>query len=236
MCESYGGTGMSKILIVEDDVAINGLLAEILHKENYETVQAYSGTEARLLIDGGSGSTLSLIIMDLMLPGMMGEELLPLIKQQVDIPVLVLSAKDTTQDKTGLLRAGADDYMTKPFAEEELLARIEVLLRRGGTVVKDNDLEYQDITLELEGRKVTKAGKTLSLTAREFDILALLLQNPQKVFTKSNLYQSVWRDEFFGDDNTVNVHISNLRNKLGKGEYIQTVWGIGFKLYDLSKS
>jgi len=227
---------MTKILIVEDDAAINELLKEILHKEGYETAQAYSGTEAKLFMDSSESKRLSLIIMDLMLPGLTGEELLPLMKMKLDIPVLVLSAKDSVQDKTTLLRAGADDYMTKPFAGEELLARVEVLLRRGTENVSSQKLTYKDIQLDKNARVVTKEGVSLNLTAREFDILELLLQNPQKVFTKSNLYQSVWNDEFFGDENTINVHISNLRNKLGIGDYIQTVWGIGFKLCELSKS
>jgi len=227
---------MAKILIIEDDAAINKLLKEILHKESYETVQAYSGTEAKLFMESSESKMLSLVIMDLMLPGMAGEELLPLMKQRIDIPILVLSAKDSVQDKSNLLRAGADDYMTKPFASEELLARVEVLLRRNRESTTLQILTYKDIQLDKNARMVTKSGIALNLTAREFDILELLMQNPQKVFTKSNLYQSVWNDEFFGDDNTINVHVSNLRNKLGVGDYIQTVWGIGFKLYELSKS
>ena len=227
---------MAKILIIEDDAAINELLKEVLYKAGYETVQAYSGTEAKLFMESSESKILSLIIMDLMLPGMAGEELLPLMKQRIDIPVLVLSAKDSVQDKTNLLRAGADDYMTKPFAKEELLARVEVLLRRNVESTTSQTIIYKDIQLDKNARVVTKAGTALNLTAREFDILELLMQNPQKVFTKSNLYQSVWNNEFFGDDNTINVHVSNLRNKLGVGDYIQTVWGIGFKLYELSKS
>jgi len=221
---------MTKILIIEDDVAINSLLKEILHKEGYQTAQAYSGTEAKLLIDSSESKSLSFIIMDLMLPGLMGEELLPLLKAKVDVPILVLSAKDSIHDKSSLLRAGADDYMTKPFAKEELLARIEALLRRSSHNSSSPTLTYKDIQLNKETREVTKSSVLLSLTAREFDILELLLQNPQKVFTKSNLFQSIWNDEFLGDDNTINVHISNLRNKLGADDYIQTVWGIGYKL------
>lgn len=222
-----------KILIAEDDAAINQLLAEILNKEGYETLQTYSGTEAKLVLDM---QEISFVLLDLMLPGFTGEELLPFIKAKGNIPVLVLSARDNPKDKVGLLRAGADDYMTKPFDDEELLARIEVLLRRGGYKADAAVLTYKDIKLDSESRTVTKADNMIMLTAREFDILELLMTSPQKVFTKGNLYQSVWNDEFLGDDNTVNVHISNLRTKLGKGDYIQTVWGIGFKLYDLSKS
>ena len=218
-----------KILIAEDDTAINKLLGEILSGAGYEPVQAYSGTEAKMILEL---QRVSFVILDLMLPGLTGEELLPSIKAKGDIPVLVLSARDTPQDKTTLLRAGADDYMTKPFDDEELLARIEVLLRRHGyAAAAAVTLTFKDVELDRDGRAVMKNGQSISLTAREFDILELLMTNPQKVFTKSNLYQSVWNDEFIGDDNTVNVHISNLRTKLGEGDYIQTVWGIGFKLH-----
>lgn len=216
-----------KILVAEDDAAINKLLGEILSGAGYEPVQAYSGTEAKMILDL---QRLSLVILDLMLPGLTGAELLPYIKAKADIPVLILSARDTPQDKTAFLRAGADDYMTKPFDDEELLARIEVLLRRHGHPAASVPLQFRDIELDPDGRTVKKSGRPINLTAREFDILELLMTNPQKVFTKSNLYQSIWNDEFIGDDNTVNVHISNLRTKLGAGEYIQTVWGIGFKL------
>lgn len=216
-----------KILIAEDDAAINNLLGEILSDAGYEPVQAYSGTEARLILDM---QPVSLVVLDLMLPGMTGEELLPYIKNKSDTPVLILSARVTPQDKTALLRAGADDYMTKPFDDDELLARIEVLLRRHGHSTDAVVLQFKDLELDRTGRTVVKNKQTINLTAREFDILELLMSNPQKVFTKSNLYQSVWKDEFWGDDNTVNVHISNLRTKLGAGDYVQTVWGIGFKL------
>jgi len=227
------------ILIVEDDAAINNLLAEILRRAGYRPMQAYSGTEAGMVMEmhGGSKSERpGLVIMDLMLPGMTGEELLPVIRKKGAVPVLVLSARDTPGDKTSLLRAGADDYMTKPFDDEELLARIEALLRRAGQGPKMQAAAYKDIELDQEARIVTKNQQEISLTAREFAILELLMSNPHKVFTKANIYESVWNDEFYGDDNTVNVHVSNLRSKLGEGDYIQTVWGIGFKLFDLSKS
>lgn len=221
------------ILIAEDDAAINNLLAEILRRAGYVPVQAFSGTEASMILDMRQ---ISLVLLDLMLPGLSGEELVPLIRAKGNIPILILSARDSAQDKAALLRAGADDYITKPFDEEELLARIEALLRRIQRIPQTAILAFKDIELDRDARIVTKSESQITLTAREFDILELLMTNPHKVFTKSNIYQSVWNDEFIGDDNTVNVHISNLRSKLGEGEYIQTVWGIGFKLFDLSKS
>jgi len=219
-----------KVLIVEDDATINNLLKDILLSTEFTPVQAFSGTEAGMVLEM---QQISLVILDLMLPGLTGEELLPLIKSKGNIPVLILSAQNSPHKKAALLRSGADDYLEKPFDDEELLARIEVLLRRMRSIPVEKFLRYKDIVLDQEARTVRKAESWLVLTAREFDILELLMSNPRKVFTKSNLYHSIWKDEFLGDDNTVNVHISNLRSKLGEGDYIQTVWGIGFKLNDV---
>lgn len=216
------------ILIVEDDNDINNLLAEVLGRAGYVVQQAFSGTEGRLLL---AGEAFSLVLLDLMLPGMTGEELIAHIRKDSAVPVIVLSAKETGQDKVNALRLGADDYVTKPFDEEELLARIEANLRRGAGAAQTSLLAHKSLALDKDTRQVTVEDEPVTLTAREFAILELLLASPKKVFTKANIYQSVWNDEFFGDDNTVNVHISNLRSKLGGG-YIQTVWGIGFKLED----
>lgn len=217
------------ILIVEDDNDINHLLAEILTRAGYLVQQAFSGTEGRLLFAQQSPS---MLLLDLMLPGMTGEELIAHIRQSSEVPIIVLSAKETGPDKVQALRLGADDYVTKPFDEEELLARIEANLRRSGAAPQAGRiLRFRDITLDEETRQVQVAGQDVSLTAREFDILRLLMSAPQRVFTKANLYTQIWHDAFLGDDNTVNVHISNLRAKL-KGDYIQTVWGIGFRLQE----
>lgn len=217
------------ILIVEDDNDINHLLAEILTRAGYLVQQAFSGTEGRLLFAQQSPS---LLLLDLMLPGMTGEELIAHIRQSSEVPIIVLSAKETGPDKVQALRLGADDYVTKPFDEEELLARIQANLRRSGAATRAGRvLQFRDITLDEETRQVQVAGRDVSLTAREFDILQLLMSAPKRVFTKANLYTRIWNDAFLGDDNTVNVHISNLRAKL-KGDYIQTVWGIGFRLQE----
>lgn len=165
-----------------------------------------------------------------MLPGITGEALIAHIRQSSGVPIIVLSAKETGQDKVGALRLGADDYVVKPFDAKELLARIEANLRRMQSAPeKTATLTHRDLTLDRDTRQVTAQGRALSLTAREFAILELLMANPTKVFSKANIYTSVWNDEFYGDDNTVNVHVSNLRSKL-QGDYIQTVWGIGFKM------
>lgn len=218
------------ILVVEDDDDINHLLAEILRRSRYDVSQAYSGTEAKLLLEH---NRFDLVLLDLMLPGMTGEELVPLIRKTSPVPIIILSAKESAEVKIDVLRAGADDYVTKPFNEGELLARVEAALRRAGAQGQNSGgaLVYKDIRMDREARSVMVGDRSVSLTGREFDILELLMGNPKKVFTKANLFQSIWNDEFLGDDNTVNVHISKLRSKLGD-KYIQTVWGIGFKMQE----
>lgn len=223
------------ILIVEDDDSVNNLIAKLMKKSGYNVVQAYSGTEAMLYI---KSYHFSLVLLDLMIPGMSGEELLKNIRKTKIMPVIVISAKIHKQDKIELLKLGADDYITKPFDIEELSARIDANIRRYIQFNNGDDSEqkltYKDIILNKETKEVFVNGVDLVLTAREFNILELLLTYPKKVFSKSNLFESVWKEEYFGDDNTVNVHMSNLRNKLQRAnpeeEYIETIWGMGYKL------
>lgn len=223
------------ILIVEDDNDINHMLCELLSNQGYETSSAFSGTEALLYIER---ETPAAVILDLMLPGMTGEELLARIKEiDEGISVIISSAKDDVHTRVELLRAGADDYVVKPFDTEELLARLEAVLRRNGRRSSGENAEsltYKDIVMEPEDFRITVSGEEITLTRREYLILELLIRNPGKVFTKNNIYESVWNEEYLGEDNAVNVHISNIRQKLAKvnsGEtYIQTVWGIGFKM------
>jgi DNA-binding response OmpR family regulator len=224
-----------KILVVEDDSTINNMLSSLMKKDGYNVVQAYSGTEALLHTQN---SDFDLVLLDLMLPGMNGEELLQNIRETKEMPVIVISAKINKDDKVNLLNLGADDYITKPFNIEELSARINSNLRRyikfNNHNGKQDKLTFKDITLNKETKEVLVNNKEMSLTAREFKILELLLSNPKKIFSKANLFESVWGDEYLSDDNTVNVHISNLRNKLehanSKEEYIETIWGMGYRL------
>ncbi|WP_373687760.1 response regulator transcription factor [Clostridium tagluense] len=223
-----------KILIVEDESDINGLLAKILEKAEYQTVQAFSGTEAKLLLEK---EIPDLILLDLMLPGISGEELLHDIRENkhYNVPVLVLSAKNSLGDKVSLLKDGADDYITKPFEPEEVIARIQSALRRAGKeFCSKKILTYKTLQLNPQSRKVTIGGTEIVLTAHEYEILYLFMQNPEKVYSRESLYESVWQGGYYGENNTVNVHVSNLRKKLKEADseedYIQTVYGIGFKL------
>lgn len=222
-----------KILVVEDDMDINRLLCRYLEKEHYQTVAAFSGTEAGLQL---SLDTFDLILLDLMLPGLTGEELILEIKEKVTAPVIVISAKSALEDRVQMLRKGADDYITKPFEREELLARVEAVLRRCNKMETDknyNNLTYKQLVLKESSREAFVKGNLLPITAHEFDILKLLLQNPDRVYTKEQVFQEIWKSGYYGEDNTINVHISNIRRKLkefDEDSYIKTVWGIGFKL------
>ena len=247
-----------QILVVEDDPDINGLILQILKKQGYQVTQAFSGTEAGLWL---GQQEYDLMILDLMLPGLDGKEVLEKVRKErkLELPVLVLSAKSGLEDKVGLLTAGADDYMTKPFEPEELAARVGALLRRsvgrggkpegkaygkwegnagrgeGGAREKASlELSYKNIRLMPEAREVLVKGRRVELTRYEYELLYLLMQFPEKVFSRESLYEQVWQGGYYGEDNTVNVHVSNLRKKLAAADpgedYIKTVWGIGFKM------
>ena len=227
------------ILVVEDDSAINALLCRVVSDAGYDCRGAFSGSEAALLAEKYD---YDLILLDLMLPGLSGEEFIRQVRKGTTMPVIVLSAKAGLEDRVNVLRLGADDFIPKPFDNAEVLARIEAQLRRykkfsglsGGTV-----LRWGELTLDRERIIVSVAGQELTLTAREFEILALLMEDPKKVYTREQIYERVWGEEYMGDDNTVNVHISNLRAKLSKAserEYIKTVWGIGFKMAEEARA
>lgn len=220
---------MMNILIVEDNTDINHMIKNYLMKAGYHCEQAFSGTEALMYFQM---NTYDLIILDLMLPGMTGESLLENIRQSSDLPVIILTAKDTLDSKVEVLGAGADDYLCKPFELEELLARVQVQLR------KRNKNNYENITFKnLILNQSLYDGfidhQPLHLTKHEYLILELLMKNIKRVFTKQEIYEYVWNDDYYGDDKTINVHISNIRKKIKQytnDEYIKTVWGIGFKM------
>ena len=222
------------ILVVEDDNDINQLLCRIIKKGNYLPQPAYSGTEAMIYLEKQKWD---LVLLDLMLPGLKGEEVLSEITSKGSTPVIVISAKSEQQTKIDSLRSGADDFISKPFDVEEVSARIDSLLRRykqSNEAPKRDQLIHKDIHLDLEAKSVIVNGTRLTLTVREYTILVLLLSSPQKIFSKSNLFESVWNEPFLGHENTVNVHMSNLRNKLSKAnpneDYIDTIWGMGYRI------
>lgn len=224
-----------KILIVEDDKEINMLLERILTREGYQVTSAYTGIEGKLFNDL---KDFDLILLDLMLPSMPGEEIIEYIREKgKNMPILVLSAKIDKATKLKVLKTGADDFIVKPFDIDELLARVEANLRRYKNFSKpqahENKLNYKNLEIDLDQLKVRVKGEEIVLTPIEFNILKLLMSNPKKIFTKENIYRTVWHDDFYGDENTINVHISNIRNKIGKKdgeEYIKTIWGMGFRL------
>lgn len=227
-------TGKLHILIVEDHRQISDMLADFLIEHGYEISSALDGKTASSLLTKNS---YDLILMDLMLPYKSGEELIRELRTHADTPVICLSAKSQMETRIDVLRMGADDYLLKPFDLNEVLVRIEVVLRRSGAFTKNQKketcLSAGKLRLYPEENRVLYQEKLISLTSKELKILTLFLQNPQKTFTKANLYESVWNDEYYYEDNTINVHVSNLRAKLKKAtgnDYIETVWGIGYRL------
>ena len=223
-----------KILIVEDDKEIRTMLADFLEQNDYEVWVAAEGLAASAQL---KERQYDLILMDLMLPFISGEQLIAELRKTSQTPVVVLSAKTMLETRLEVLRLGADDYILKPFDLKEVLVRMEVVLRRSsGTAPgadQDNALCCGDLRLSLSENSVSYQGQPLSLTAKEMHLLKLFMENPKKVYTKANLYETVWEDVYYYEDNTINVHISNLRNKLKKStgqDFIETVWGIGYRL------
>lgn len=219
-----------QILIIDDDIHINEMLEDVLTKEGYEVSHAYSGTEALLVLKDVKPD---LILLDLMLPGLNGEEVLT---QITDIPVVVVSAKAELTDKVSLLRGGAVDYVTKPFEIEELLARILAHLRQSEKLAEDASnsiLRYDDIVMNCDSKQVTVAEEIVRLTRTEFAILKLLMRNSGQVIAKSVILDNISIDTPDCTENSLKIHMSNLRKKLkdaGNKDYIEAVWGIGFKM------
>lgn len=219
---------MKKILVVEDDESIHTILEEILKKNGYNIYSAYSGTEALLLLEK---EKFDLILLDLMLPGLTGEEILAKVKT---IPIIVLSAKVSSDDKVNCLLSGANDYITKPFEARELLARIEVQLRNNSNIVTDN-LKYKELELVNDNHTRLICNKKVNLTKTEYAILKQLLLNPTQVIPKNKLLDLISDDTEDCDENSLRVHMSNIRRKIKNktdNEYIESIWGIGFKLKD----
>lgn len=226
---------MNKILIVEDDVSIHNVIEELLKKENYITFNAYSGTEALLLLEK---EKFDLILLDLMLPAISGEEIIEKVK---DTPIIVLSAKVASDDKVNCLISGANDYITKPFATSELIARVKVQLRLKNETRVNETLMYKELELLNDKHTLLVNDKKVNLTKTEYAILKHLLLNPNQVVAKNRLLDLISIDTEDCDENSLRVHISNLRRKIRdytENEYIESIWGIGFKMKEwiLTKS
>lgn len=222
------------ILLIEDDKEINFILTEFLKRNQYNITSLSNGITAIESLSLNS-HTYDLILLDLMLPDISGEKILDYIKQKkLSIPVIVISAKTNPEQRIQLLRSGADDYITKPFYYEEVLARIETVLRRC-SLQKQEHYQYKDIILYVNSRLITVNQQTLSLTNTEYQLLELFLTYPKRIFTKGFLYERIWDKEYFVDDNTLHVHISNLRKKIEQygtnSPYIDTIRGIGYRLH-----
>lgn len=216
------------ILIIEDDSTINSLLCGILKKSGYEVESCTDGLNGyNMALD----KDYQLILMDLMLPMKSGEEILRALREVKKTPVIVLSAKNDVHNRIELLRLGADDFICKPFDIDEVILRIEAVLRRVENV-KDV-LTYKQMRIDKEARRIFIGDDELICTATEYAILELMLGNPGKVFSKRNLFESVTGDNYLSEENTMNVHMSNLRKKIAKitdEPYIDTVYGMGYRM------
>ena len=226
-----------KILIIEDDKEINRLLSVFLTQNGYDTESSFDGVSGLNMIKKAEGD------LDMMLPGFSGNEILTKIREFTDIPVIVISAVSALSERLFMMKNGADDYIIKPFELPDVLVRIEAVMRRcrKETVHPEKEdaakvLSYGSINLDTGLSKVTVKGSELILTSKEFEILKLLLENKGKLFSKANLYESVWNEEYFPEDQSIKVHMSNLRSKLKKlddFDYIETIWGMGYRLRKL---
>lgn len=221
---------MEHILIIEDEKDVNKILTQTLRNNGYETVSLYNGLNVtQILLD----RQFDMVLLDLMLPYKSGDEVLKDIRSISDIPVIIISAKDMVRTKVDLLAAGADDYITKPFDLEEMAARVASNIRRYNTNDIVKTVSYKELVANMEAKIITINGQNLQLTAKEYQMFELLIKYPNKVFSKANLYETIWREEYLGDDNVIKTHISNIRNKIkanSSEEYIETVWGLGYRL------
>mgnify|MGYP004654230085 FL=1 len=217
---------MEKILIVEDNIEIHNLIKNILEREKYIVYNAYSGTEALMILEK---ERIDLIVLDLILPGKSGEEIIDIIK---DVPIIVISAKISVQDKIKALLNGANDYITKPFDSDELVTRVKVQLRSKENK-KNKELIYKDMILKQDSRFLYIKDQKVYLTKTEFAILKQLILDPKQIVSKTRLLELISNDTLDGDENSLKVHISNIRKKIrsiSEKEYIESVWGIGFKM------
>lgn len=223
---------MARILQIEDNEDIQRILFN-LFSEEHDIIQAYSGTEGELLFQS---QEIDLVLLDIMLPGKGGKEVLKFIRQRSSVPVIMLTALGDKHLISQYLLDGANDYIVKPFDLEEVYARVSVQLREHikGSSTTENIYQVKNIKINPDSFEVSCNGKTIRLGKKEFQILYTLLQNPKKIFTKEDLYETVWEAPYLSGDNTLNAQLSNLRKKLAQvdesSEYIETIWGLGVRL------
>ncbi len=220
---------MSKILIVEDEPNIVDLVALYLQREGFDTVAAYDGVEGLVAVKREQPD---LVILDLMLPELDGWEVCRRLRQENDIPIIMLTARGDDVDKIVGLELGADDYVTKPFNPRELVARVKAVLRRGrGTPQQGDLIRLAQLEVDSARREVRVRGELVSLRSKEFELLRTLVQHPGMVFSREQLLNQVWGYDYLGGTRTVDVHIAQLRQKIRDcGVHIETVWGVGYKL------
>lgn len=223
---------LKKVLIVEDEENMVSFIQMELKYEGYEVEVANDGRSAVAL---ALEKEFDLILLDLMLPGINGLEVCRRIRKEKDTPIIMLTARDSVMDKVTGLQTGADDYVSKPFAIEELLARMEVIFRRSDKAIKKEKLKFKDIELDIEGRIVKKDGEIIELTNTEFQLLLTFMRNKNRVLTREILLDNVWGYNSEAETNIVDVYVRYIRNKLDKNEkekYIQTVRGVGYVMRD----
>lgn len=225
---------MHCVLIVEDDSDINNFINDYFVIKGYSTIQAFSGTEG--LLRSKSEKNICCVILDLMLPGISGEEIIQEIRKVSDVPIITVSAKNEEEAKIEVLKLGADDFLLKPFNLEELQLKVERNIQKylNQQVSYKKNEEFKNIILNQDTREVFVGGQNVYFTSKEFDILMLLIQNPNKVISKEKIFKEVWHEDYCIDTQTVTVHIKNIRKKIKEinptTPTIETVWGIGFKI------
>lgn len=226
---------MSRILIIEDEEAIADLEKDYLELSDFEVEIEHTGNEG---LEKALKESFDLVVLDLMLPGMDGFEVCKKIREEKNIPILMVSAKMDDIDKIRGLGLGADDYMTKPFSPSELVARVKAHMARYdrlvGSTQKTNDIvEIRGIRIDKTARRVYVDGEEKNFTTKEFDLLTFLAENPNHVFTKEELFREIWDMDSIGDIATVTVHIKKIREKIefdtAKPQYIETIWGVGYR-------
>ncbi|MEY4437283.1 MAG: hypothetical protein RL100_747 [Actinomycetota bacterium] len=225
---------MTKVLIVEDEQSLREPLVYLLKKEGFETAEAEDGQKAIETFDKGG---IDLILLDLMLPGISGNEVCRIIRQTSQVPIIMITAKDSEIDKVVGLEIGADDYVTKPYSTRELLARMKAVLRRQGQVVNSEAgpgiLEAGSVRMDLDRHIVEVHGEKISMPLKEFELLELLLENVNRVLTRGQIIDRVWGANYYGDTKTLDVHIKRIRSKIeddpARPEHLLTVRGLGYK-------